>query len=157
MVLEFLSSFASLILKFAFPELVGAVSYLLLLSFLESFLAFTLVILITVLIPIRKFRLHVTRIIFIFLTTTLIWGIMGKLLVEKAFFSISIPFEWKMIGFNAYVLFYIITLTSLIFCMNWKWFEERTTELIDRVVILASVYLIFDFLGFAVVIIRNIG
>jgi hypothetical protein len=138
------------ILRLSYWELVGVISYTLLFALVESMIVLAFLIILAVLLPARIFRDRFISISTIFVFLAALWIIPVRL-YENTIRS------WGMIGvlgvlflaMISFVIAYLVVLKS-------QKVEQSINAIVQRVTLLAYIYVFVDIVAMIVVISRNI-
>ena len=140
----------SWILQLTVWEILGGISYVLTFALIESLVIFTIIVLINFLLPKRffsdKFFLNSTLLALVLLV--------AAILLQNYFEEIITWNPGVILGVSLFAVLLIVILFVLVNRVNKL--NVRVYTVVDRAVVLGTIYIFFDILGLFNVITRNL-
>ncbi len=142
----------------------GLVSYALLIALLETAAVFFVILLLDLLLPEKWGSDRNIALLGTSFLVTVLWGMLGQgyFLAQKPMpellFELLANAEhpmWIIMGVLLPTLF-LSSFVPLFLILKYNHIKESVIRFFDRIIILSSFYLIFDFLGIIIIIIRGV-
>jgi len=145
-------------------DAVGVGAYALLVALVESIMVFLVVVLLSFLLPKRWTETQRTVLMGMLAFLVFLWGVLGQLYFLLDFrlsgilsgFLVTNPHPFRyVVGFFLVIVMVMIFLPVYGVFRSRK-FTEGMNNLFERIALLTSVYLVVDFVGVVIVLVRNL-
>lgn len=145
------------LLRLSTSELIGIVAYTLSYALLESLLLVIFLILLSMALPERSFRSR-----FVTQGTVLIAVISLWLIPVHYQGSILLALEANLMQYMALIFIWTVSFVTLVALLSsmlrrHRWFERSISHFVDRVTVLAVLYVFLDLLSVGILLVRNIA
>lgn len=145
------------LLRLGISDLIGIVAYTLTYALIESFLLTTFLVVLSMVLPARYFRSR-----FVTQATILVCVISLWLVPVHYQGSILLALDATVGLYMALILVWIVSFVSILaltsgLLRRYQSFERSILNFVDRVTVLAVVYIMLDLLSVGILLVRNIA